>query len=49
MVTLTSVDPSLLDIYKEEINVFFNKLASILPWNSKYDYTINLEKGKTPP
>jgi len=31
MVALTSIDPGLPDIYKEEINVFSNKLASILP------------------
>jgi len=37
------------EVYKEEINVFFNKLASILPQNSKYDHTIDLEEGKTPP
>ncbi len=39
--------PSLLDIYKEEINIFSNKLASILSQNSKYNYAINLEEGKT--
>ena len=42
------MDPGLPDIYKEEINVFSNKLASILPQNSKYDYAINLEEGKIP-
>jgi len=31
MVASTSIAPSLPDIYKEEINIFFNKLASILP------------------
>jgi hypothetical protein len=41
--------PSLLDIYKEEINIFSNKLVSILSQNSKYDYTIDLEEGKTLP
>ena len=40
--------PSLLDIYKEEINIFSNELASTLSQNSKYDYTIDLEEGKTP-
>ena len=40
--------PSLLDIYKEEIDVFSNELVSILSQNSKYDYTIDLEEGKTP-
>jgi len=40
--------PSLLNIYKEEINIFSNKLVSILPQNSKYNYIINLEEGKTP-
>jgi hypothetical protein len=39
--------PSLLDIYKEEINIFSNKLASTLLQNSKYNYIINLEEGKT--
>jgi len=39
----------LLDIYKEEINIFFNELVSILPQNSKYDHAIDLEEGKTPP
>ena len=39
---------NLLDIYKEEINIFFNKLISILPQNFKYDYIINLKEGKTP-
>ena len=39
--------PSLLDIYKEEINIFSNELASILLQNSKYDYAIDLEEGKT--
>jgi len=39
--------PSLLEVYKEEINVFFNKLVSILPQNSKYNYIINLKEGKT--
>jgi hypothetical protein len=43
------VAPSLLNIYKEEIDVFSNKLASILLQNSKYNYTINLEEGKTLP
>jgi len=37
----------LLDIYKEEINIFSNKLASTLLQNSKYNYIIDLEKGKT--
>ena len=46
---LTSIAPSLLDIYKEEINIFSNKLANTLSQNSKYDYTIDLEEGKTPP
>jgi hypothetical protein len=40
--------PSLLDIYKEEINIFSNELVSILPQNSKHDYIIDLEEGKTP-
>ena len=40
--------PSLPDVYKEEINVFFNKLASILPQSSKYNYIIDLEEGKAP-
>jgi len=31
IVALISIDPSPLDIYKEEINIFSNKLASILP------------------
>ena len=48
MVASTSIGFDLLDIYKEEINVFFNKLVSILPQNSKYDYVINLKKSKTP-
>ena len=39
--------PSLLDIYKEEIDVFSNKLASMLLQNSKYNYAIDLEEGKT--
>jgi len=39
--------PGLLEVYKEEINVFFNELASILPQNFEYDYVINLEEGKT--
>jgi len=41
--------PSLPKVYKEEINIFSNKLVSILPQNSKYDYIIDLEEGKTPP
>jgi hypothetical protein len=41
--------PSLLDIYKAEIDIFSNKLVSILLQNSKYDYTIDLEEGKTLP
>ena len=40
--------PGLLEVYKEEINIFSNKLVSMLPQNSKYDYVINLEEGKTP-
>jgi len=40
---------SLPDIYKKEINVFSNKLASILPQNSKYNYAIDLKEGKTLP
>jgi len=36
-------------VYKEEINVFSNELASILPQNFKYDHAIDLEEGKTPP
>ena len=39
--------PSLLKVYKEEINVFSNELVSILLQNSKYDYMINLKEGKT--
>jgi len=31
IVASTSVDPSLPNIYKEEIDVFSNELASILP------------------
>ena len=49
IVALTSMDSSLPDVYKEEINVFSNELASILPQNSKYDYAIDLEEGKTLP
>ena len=41
--------PGLLDIYKEEIDIFSNKLASTLSQNSKYNYMIDLEEGKTPP
>ena len=41
--------PSLLNIYKEEINIFSNKLVNTLLQNSKYDYTIDLEEGKTLP
>ena len=37
---------NLLNIYKEKINVFFNKLASILQQNFKYNYTINLKEDK---
>jgi hypothetical protein len=47
IVALTSVAPGLLDVYKEEIDVFSNKLVSILSQNSKYNYAINLEEGKT--
>ena len=36
----------LSDVYKEEINVFFNKLGSILLQNFKYNYVINLKEGK---
>jgi len=43
------VASGLLEVYKEEINIFFNKLVSILPQNSKYNYAINLEEGKTLP
>jgi len=43
------VAPGLPDIYKEEINIFSNKLVSILPQNSKYDHIIDLEEGKTLP
>jgi len=43
------VAPSLLDIYKEEINIFSNELVSILPQNSKYNYAIDIEEGKTLP
>ena len=32
---------------KKKINIFSNKLASILLQNSKYNYAINLEEGKT--
>ena len=39
--------PSLLDIYKEEINIFSNKLANTLLQSSKYNYIIDLEEGKT--
>ena len=41
--------PGLLDIYKEEIDIFSNKLVSTLSQNSKYNYVIDLEEGKTPP
>ena len=40
---------NLLDIYKEEIDVFSNKLVSILQQNSKYDYIIDLKESKTLP
>jgi len=49
IVASTSVASGLPEVYKEEINIFFNELASILPQNSKYDYAINLEEGKTLP
>jgi len=49
IIALTSVASGLLEVYKEEINIFFNKLASILPQNSKYNYIIDLKEGKTPP
>ena len=49
IVALTSVASSLLDIYKEEINIFSNKLVNTLLQSSKYNYTINLEEGKTLP
>ena len=41
------MDFGLPDAYKEEIDVFFNKLVSILPQNSKYNYAIDLKEGKT--
>ena len=41
------MDSSLLNAYKKEINIFFNKLVSIPPQNSKYNYVIDLEEGKT--
>jgi hypothetical protein len=47
IVALTSIAPNLLNIYKEEIKIFSNKLASTLSQNSKYNYIINLEEGKT--
>ena len=40
---------SLLDTHKEEIDIFSNKLANTLSQNSKYNYTIDLEEGKTLP
>jgi len=49
MVALTSIAPGLPDIYKKEINIFSNKLVSMLPQNSKYNHAINLEEGRTPP
>ena len=49
MVALTFIDSDLLNIYKEEIDVFFNKLVSILLQNSKYDYIINLKESKMLP
>ena len=46
MVILIFMAPSLPDIYKKEIDVFFNKLASLLLQNSKYNHAINLKKSK---
>jgi hypothetical protein len=43
------VAPGLPDVYKEEINIFSDELASTLSQNSKYNYAIDLEEGKTPP
>ena len=43
------MDFGLPDIYKEEINIFSNKLASILLQNSKYNYIIDLKESKTLP
>ena len=36
------------DAYKKYINIFLDELANILLQNFKYNYAINLEKGKTP-
>jgi len=47
IIILTFVDFGLPDVYKEEINIFSNKLASILLQNFKYNYAIDLEEGKT--
>ena len=40
--------PNLLDVYKEEINIFSNKLISLLLQNSKHDHAINLKRDKIP-
>ena len=41
--------PGLPEVYKKYTDIFSKELASILPQNSKYDYTIDLEEGQTPP
>ena len=45
MVALTSVGPGLLEVYKKYTDIFSKELVSILPQNSKYNYTIDLEEG----
>ena len=45
---MTSTGFDLPDIYKEEIDIFSDELASVLQQNSEYDYAINLKEGKMP-
>ena len=35
--------------YADEMDVFSDELAKLLPQNSEHDHTIDLEEGKTPP
>ena len=49
MVASTSAGSDLPDVYKEEIDVFSDELASVLQQNSEYDHAIDLKEGKTPP
>jgi hypothetical protein len=48
MVASMQIDSRIPDCYQDELDVFSEELASVLPQNSEHDHAIDLEDSKTP-